>query len=81
MQKPRAIELSQEEAEELNQRIKNRDLMESDWKLFEGLVQFVVWLQFSLKEAKISIGRLSSLFGVSRKKKQRSSSQSQNKDD
>ena len=81
MQKPQAIELSQEEAEALNQRIKNRDLRESDWKLFEGLVQFVIWLQFSLKEAKISIGRLCSLFGLSKKKKQRSKGPSQNKDD
>ena len=81
MQKPQAIELSPEEAEALNQRIKNRDLSESDWKLFEGLVQFVIWLQFSLKEAKISIGRLSSLFGLSKKKKQRSKGPSQNKDD
>ena len=81
MQKPQAIELSPEEAEALNQRIKNRDLSESDWKLFEGLVQFVIWLQFSLKEAKISIGRLSSLFGLSKKKQQRSKGRSQNKED
>ncbi len=80
MQKPQAIELSQEEAEALNQRIKNRDLSESDWKLFEGLVQFILWLQFSLKEAKISIGRLSSLFGFSKKKTKRSSKDSQNND-
>jgi len=81
MQKPQAIELSPEEAEALHQRIKHRDLLESDWQLFEGLVQFVIWLQFSLKEAKISIGRLCSLFGFSKKKKQRSNGPSQNKED
>ena len=79
MQKPQVIDLSQEEAESLNQRIKNHDLTESDWKLFEGLIQFVIWLQFNLKEAKISIGRLRRLFGFPRKKK-RSPGQPQNKD-
>jgi len=69
LQKPQAIDLSQEEAESLNQRIKNRNLTEGDWKLFEGLIQFVIWLQFNLKEAKISIGRLRRLFGFPKKKR------------
>ena len=77
MQKPQVFELSQEEAEALNQRIKNRDLSEGDWKLFEGLVQFVIWLQFNLKEAKISIGRLRRLFGFSKKNRSASGKKQQ----
>ena len=81
MRNPQAIDLSQEEAEWLKQRIRNRDLEEGDWKIFEGLVQFVIWLQFTLKETKIRLGRLRRLFGISQKrKKSRKSDPSPNKD-
>jgi transposase len=71
MKAPKQIDLSEEEYKKLQERIKQRELQESDYELLAGTLQFMIWLQRSLKEAKISIGRLTKLFGFSSKGKKK----------
>jgi len=67
---PKTVEISEEEFDDLQSRLKNRALQESDYELISGALHFLVWLQLSLKEAQISIGRLRKLFGFSAKRNQ-----------
>lgn len=71
MKTPKKVDLSQEEYEQLQERLKKRELQDSDYELLSGALQFMLWLQNSLKEAKISISRLSKLFGFSPRSKKR----------
>ena len=74
MKNPKKIDLSAEEYKSLQERLSKRELKESDYGMILGVIQFIFWLQNSLQEAKISISRLGSLFGFTRKrKKQRKS--------
>jgi len=74
MKTPKKIDLSPEEYDSLQERLQKRDLQESDYTLLIGVLQFLVWLQHSLQEAKISISRLSQLFGFKKRKRKRRSS-------
>ena len=71
MKTPKKVDLSEEDYEKLQERLKKRELQDSDYELISGALQFIMWLQFSLKEAKISIGRLSKLFGFTTKRRKR----------
>ena len=51
-----------EEYEQLLKRVENRELRESDYETISCVFDLYFWLQNSLKEAKISIGRLTKLF-------------------
>lgn len=62
--KPERVSLSQEEADGLKARINsNALLLEADKKIVLGLISFNFWLQQQLASAKLTIGRLRSLFG------------------
>jgi hypothetical protein len=56
------IELTQEEAAQLEERIKNRQLNESDYDLLEGLLNTYFHLNHLLEGKKLSIKRLLRLF-------------------
>src|SRR4030042_6128372 len=70
MPKTKVIELSQEEAQRLLRDIKGK-VSEDDYKLLEGLVNTIDVLNSALKEKKISISRLRSLFGIKTEKSSR----------
>ena len=69
MKKPKTVDLDQGEIDTLIIRIQKCGLSNYDQSLIIELIKFNIWLQFSLKEAKISITRLMKLFGFTRKKK------------
>ena len=63
--KPERVSLSREEADALKARINsNAALLEADKKIVLGLISFNFWLQQQLTTAKLTIGRLRSLFGA-----------------
>jgi hypothetical protein len=70
MQKAKVIELSREEAQRLLRDLKGK-VSEDDYKLLEGLVNTIDVLNSALKEKKISISRLRSLFGIKTEKSSR----------
>lgn len=71
MKKPKVVELNPEEMDSLKCRIQNNELTEMDRTLFLKLLEFCLWLQFQLQEAKLSIKRLCGLFGISSEKSNR----------
>jgi transposase len=70
MKKAKVIELSQEEAQRLLRNLKDK-VSEDDYKLLEGLINTIDVLSSALKEKKISISRLRSLFGIKTEKSSR----------
>jgi len=72
---PEIAEVTCEKREELLREIAGGHISECNRNLISGNLRFVFWLQQSLLEAKISIGRLRKLFGVKTERKP------QNKDD
>ena len=71
MKKPKVVELNPEEMDSLKRRIKNNQLTEKDLDLFLKILEFCLWLQFQLQEAKLSIKRLCGLFGIRSEKSNR----------
>lgn len=68
-QSPEQVELSHSEMESLIDRISKSDLVESDQTLVIRVLRFNIWLQNSLREARISIHRLKSVFFGRREKR------------
>ena len=69
--RPDEVRLSQEQGEALIGRIKGSDLSADDQRLLERLIRLYFWLTFTLKETKISLGRLkSALFGKRHRNKE-----------
>jgi hypothetical protein len=63
--RPEIIELSEQEAVALIDRIRSGNLESSDYRVLEGLVNGFLWLNEVLAEQKISIARLKKLlFGA-----------------
>jgi hypothetical protein len=69
MRKPKPIELSFKDREDLLERLKQSNFPEKDREIFTGLVEFNLWLQHSLEEKKISINKLEKMFGHSSEKR------------
>ena len=67
MEKPERIELTQAEADALIDRVKHKQLADSDYALLVGIVRFMFWLQHRLSESKISLRRLKAFFGFAPK--------------
>jgi len=67
--KPDIIKLTAEEAEKLQQRIANNTLTADDLKVFAGLINFSVWLQAKLLDAKITIRKLYQVFNIKSEKR------------
>ena len=69
MKKSEYIALNEEEVNALLGRVSNCSLEDSDKKLITGIIQIHQLLQRSLREARISIKRLRSLFGFKQTEK------------
>ncbi len=69
MKKPKHVDMTPAQAEELIERIKNNNLSDTDRELCAESLQLVFWLQSSLREAKMSVKRLKSIFGIKTEKK------------
>jgi len=72
---PKQVTLSNQQADELKERLKQNKLTQTDIDTFLGLLTFNLWLQERLARAKLSIKRLRQLFGFkseSRKKSKKS---------
>jgi hypothetical protein len=69
MKKPEHIVLNEEEVNSLLGRVLNCNLKASDKKIIAGIIQIYQVLQWTLREAKISVQRLRSLFGFKKTEK------------
>ena len=64
MKKPKEkIELNTEETTDLLQRLEKSNLSKSDQQLISSIIRMVMWVQFQLQEAKLSLKRLKKYFG------------------
>jgi hypothetical protein len=73
---PTAIEMTEEEFSALEERIKNKQLLDEDYILFGTMCQFVIWVQIKLQQSKISLNNLKRLlFGKSSEKSQKTADQ------
>lgn len=79
MKEPEAITLSEEEINDLRQSLLvNIGLSSRHRDLLIGLLDNHIWLQFELKEAKMSIDRLRKIFGVKSEKRNSSAKNDNN---
>ena len=69
MKNPKHIDMTPAQAEELIARIQNDNLSDADRELCAESLQLVFWLQDNLREAKLSVKRLRSIFGIKTEKK------------
>jgi hypothetical protein len=66
---PERIDLTEKEAEQLINRINSSGLSNDDQTILIGILHFCLWLQLKLTEAKITIRKLSKIFGISSEKR------------
>ncbi len=71
MKRPNRIDFSPEEIEGLMDRLENQRLDAADFSLLADLIRAMVWMENSLKEKKLSIRRLRSIFGIKTESAQR----------
>lgn len=60
---PKAVSITEEQAEKLEARIKQRQMTDEDIELIMGLIAFSRWIQARLARAKLTIKHLRKLFG------------------
>jgi transposase len=65
------ISFRSEELEELGQRVERRELCEGDWRLIQGVVQFVIPVLKAAEEMRINLRRLQRLLFGSKTEKSR----------
>jgi transposase len=71
-QGPAIIEMTEEELNALQERVKTKQLIEDDYSIFEKTIQFVLWVQIKLEHAKITMNKFKQLlFGSKTEKKKR----------
>ena len=68
MRGPGRIELTQEQVENLRNRIERNILSDADRKLLVDLIDAVRWMNQSLEEKRLSIRRLQKIFGIQTEK-------------
>ena len=71
MSKPEFVDVDQHDLNSLLERVSGSSLESSDKKLLLNIVQCHVWLQVTLREAKMSIARLRRVFGFGKTEKRR----------
>lgn len=69
---PKQIRISSQQADELMERVKNKQTTQQDVDIILGLIAFNLWLQNVLSRAKITIKKLKSIFGFKRESKKKS---------
>jgi len=74
MKEPEKVDLQKEDVDNLVDRIKSSNLPDSDQTLIIKVLQFNLWLQHMLRETKLSIRRLSRLFGITTENRNRRAS-------
>jgi hypothetical protein len=67
LKKPKRLIIETDQIEGLKERLSSGSLSASDKKILSTILDVYVWLYASLEEAKISISRLKSFFGFSKK--------------
>ncbi len=75
---PERIDLTAEEADKLIERINSNSLSDNDKKVVAGVIQFCLWLQIKLTEAKITIRRLTKFFGIRSEKRSKNEKETNN---
>ena len=70
MKNPKHVDMTPAQAEELIVRLQNNSLSDTDRELCAESLQLIFWMQNNLREAKLSIKRLKSIFGIKTEKKQ-----------
>lgn len=71
MKKPKNITLTEQEVTSLIGRMLANKLNDSDKKIITGIIQVYQLLSLALREAKISVGRLRTIFGFKKTEKRR----------
>ena len=66
---PEKIDLTEEDANQLIERINASNLSCDDAKIAVGVIHFCLWLQVKLIEAKITIRKLARCFGIRSEKR------------
>jgi len=64
MKRPKRLDFTPEQIEALMIRIEGRQLEIDDFPLLADILRAMVWMESSLKEKTLSIGRLKSIFGI-----------------
>jgi hypothetical protein len=60
---PKQVKLTPKQVEELQERLQKNELTKDDVNLLQGVLNFTLWIQERLSRAKLTIKRLSKLFG------------------
>ena len=68
-QKPKHVQLSAKQFEELQLKIQNNELNSTDKSLVTSSLSSFLWLKSQLEQSKITIAQLRSLFGITTEKK------------
>jgi len=81
--RPKTVQLSKEDFEELVSKIETNTLSEKDKKVLTGALQSITWLEHMLKIKRMNIRKLKSLFGITteKNKSKDSVSEDENKSD
>ena len=78
---PQPVSITEEQAEKLEVRIKQRQMTDEDIELVMGLIAFSRWLQARLARAKLTIKHLKKLFGFKRESSSASKNNAANNGD
>lgn len=68
MKKPKRLDFTEHEVDELITRIENGELQADDFPLLADVLRAMVWLEHELKEKRLSIRRLRAVFGIKTEK-------------
>lgn len=68
MEKPKQLNITAEEIEELVERLNNDQLSSQDKELIRGVFEFSIWLNKVLNKTRVTIGQLRRMLGFSTKK-------------
>lgn len=72
-QKTKQLDMSQEDLVALQERVKKKQLVDDDYRIFEEILNFSMWLSAQLQNAKTTIRKLKDMiFGEKTEKKSRS---------
>jgi hypothetical protein len=64
MKKPKRLDFTEEEVDALITRVESEQLKIDDFPLLADILRAMIWLEHELKEKRLSIKRLRSIFGI-----------------
>lgn len=68
MKRPKRLDFTAEEVENLITRIENQNLEANDFPLLADVLRAMIWMEGALKEKSLSIARLKAIFGIKTEK-------------